>query len=333
MFLVFLCFFLFFPPPLASQELNAELVLRAYRYCYPEKTGEPAWLDGDWTIRAGTEIFYWAGGRLLPESRRHEQDLWLPHPYSLYPRIVVSPEIYSPEYIKTLRAQGLEESAGRRDQYRGFQAALYGGFTRREIEANLRAVDFLGKKIVVHQDITEALKRVEQSIRAAAAGDRETAAFLESIGQVGGYNWRQIRGSGRLSYHSWGLAVDIQPQRLGGKGIYWLWESARNKDWMLLPLERRWKPPDRVISAFEQEGFIWGGKWALYDNMHFEYRPELHEINRLLALGGTEGITILPSNTASAQELHHLYPPFELSLIQKGRRLLRRIGLPVPPEQ
>jgi hypothetical protein len=333
MLLVFAFLFLFFPSLLGSQELEGELILRAYRHCYPEQTGEPAWLDDDWTIRAGTEIFYWAGGRLLPESRRQEQALWLPHPYSVYPRTVVSPELYSPGYIKTLRAQGLAESAGREDQYRGFQAALYGGFTRREIETRLRAMDFLGKKIVVHRDITEALKRVERSIRKNASEDRETAAFLESIGQIGGYNWRQIRGSGRLSYQSWGLAVDIQPKNLGGRGIYWLWESAHNNDWMLLPLERRWKPPDRVIFAFEQEGFIWGGKWALYDNMHFEYRPELHEINRLLALDGPEGVPVLAPKTERSQELHHLYPPFDLSPIQKGRRLLRRIGLPVPPER
>ena len=23
------------------------------------------------------------------------------------------------------------------------------------------------------------------------------------------------------------------------------------------------------------EGFIWGGYWAIWDNMHFEYHPEL----------------------------------------------------------
>jgi hypothetical protein len=30
-----------------------------------------------------------------------------------------------------------------------------------------------------------------------------------------------------------------------------------------------------VIRIFEEEGFIWGGKWAMYDTMHFEYHPEL----------------------------------------------------------
>jgi hypothetical protein len=335
MFLVILCFFLFLPcaaPPLGAQEPDPELVLRAYQHTYPEKTGEVARRNGDWTIRAGTETFYWAGGRLLPASRLEEAEKWLPHAYSIYPQHIPSPEIYSPEFIEALRAQGSAEAAGREDHHREFQAALYGGLTRRDIEARLERIEFLGKKITVHGDITEALKRVERSIREAAAQDRETAAFISSMGQTGAYNWREIRGSSRMSYHSWGLAVDIQPQNSGGQGIYWLWERAHNEDWMLLPLERRWKPPDRVIAAFEHEGFIWGGKWALYDTMHFEYRPELHEINRLLAAAGETALSPSPK-TRGGQDLHHLYPAFDLSLIQKGRRLLRRIGLPVPPEK
>ena len=33
--------------------------------------------------------------------------------------------------------------------------------------------------------------------------------------------------------------------------------------------------PLEIVEAFEHEGFIWGGQWAHYDTMHFEYRPEL----------------------------------------------------------
>jgi hypothetical protein len=311
--LFFLLILLFVPslsaPPPAAQEPGPELILRAYQHCYPEKAGEPVWRNGDWTITLGAETFYWAGGRLLPASRRDEAENWPPYGWIVYPGEVPSPAIYSPEYIEALRIQGSAEAGNRRDQHRAFQAALYGGRTRREIEALLVRMDFLGKSIVIHRNIAEALKRVEASIR--AAGDRETAAFINSAGQIGGYNWREIRGSSRMSYHSWGLAVDIQPKDTGGKGIYWLWERARSENWMILPLERRWSPPDRVIAAFEHEGFIWGGKWPLYDNMHFEYRPELHEINRLLAAEGN-GTAIPPGLRAEGgQDLHHLYPAFD----------------------
>jgi hypothetical protein len=95
-----------------------------------------------------------------------------------------------------------------------------------------------------------------------------------------------------MSYHSWGLAVDIQPKSSGGKIIYWEWERERNPDWMLVPLVRRWSPHETVIKAFEKEGFIWGGKWSFYDTMHFEYRPELHEATKVFAaVGGIEAFS------------------------------------------
>ena len=30
--------------------------------------------------------------------------------------------------------------------------------------------------------------------------------------------------------------------------------------------------PHGIIQIFEQNGFIWGGKWLHVDSMHFEYR-------------------------------------------------------------
>ena len=33
--------------------------------------------------------------------------------------------------------------------------------------------------------------------------------------------------------------------------------------------------PQKIVDAFEAEGFVWGGRWYHYDTMHFEYRPEL----------------------------------------------------------
>ncbi|GHV40457.1 hypothetical protein AGMMS49546_14370 [Spirochaetia bacterium] len=313
-FFIFL-FFSFSPVRVWAQEPTAEygeLVLRAWQHTYPEKVSALAWQDGDWTIRAGDETFYWAEGRLLPAAQRNEVERWSPHVFDFYPPIVPPPEIFSPLYIESLRREAAAESRTDRDNFhRAFQGKIYGGLTRNEAEANLARLNFLGKPLAVHRDIVPALARVEESILKAAAGDKECAAFVISVGQVGGYNWREIQGTARMSYHSWGLAVDIQPERLGSKAIYWRWEQARNPDWMLIPLERRWSPPAAVIRAFENEGFIWGGKWGLFDNMHFEFRPELHEINRLLMsdtikTAATRGQQNPPQPTG--RDLHHLYP-------------------------
>ena len=65
------------------------------------------------------------------------------------------------------------------------------------------------------------------------------------------------------------------PVDLKGKAIFWSWTKDVDPNWMLTPLSKRWMPPQTVIDIFEDEGFIWGGKWGIWDNMHFEYHPEL----------------------------------------------------------
>ena len=296
----------------AEQTFSGELILRAFQNCFPNRIGAIAFQDNDWTIQAGDETFYWAGGRLLPAPEKDQTSVYSPHVFEIYPNAVPSPDQYSVQYIEALRRRGAGEARKKwEDQHRGFQAALFDGLERREIESRLVRLEFLGRRITVHQDIAEALRRIDRTIRQSAddaqpnIASSELAAFIASIGQIGGYNWREIRGTHRMSHHSWGLAIDIQPAKLGTKSIYWLWERGRNKDWMLVPLENRWKPPEMVIKAFEQEGFIWGGKWPLYDNMHFEYRPELHEFNRLVAgdSGNNSSVNMPPK-----QDLHHIYP-------------------------
>ncbi|MDR0494350.1 MAG: M15 family metallopeptidase [Treponema sp.] len=282
---------------------NGELALRAFQTCFPDKAGAVSFVENDWAITADGETFFWAGGRLLPRAEKANVDNWEPHFFGVYPEKTASPDAYPPLYIEILRNRGNEEiRLDRKDCHHAFQGILYGGLERKEVEAQLLRLDFLGGKVTVHRDIAEALRRID-----AAVGEWDGGkAFIDSIASIGGYNWREIAGTRRMSYHSWGLAIDIQPKRLGGKAIYWQWERRRTKDWMLVPLESRWNPPDPVIKAFENEGFIWGGKWPFYDNMHFEYRPELHEFNRLLA------VSPYNANGSPGQELHHIAPDFLL---------------------
>jgi len=256
---------------------GGEHVLRSFQRTFPDRVSEVAFIDGDWTITAGGQIFFWAGGRLLLEAERENAELFEPHRFYYYPANPRSPSTLSPECIADIRYRALPQNrrSSRNISY-AFHGVLYGGFTRTEVERMLERVVFLGRRVTVHQMIVEPLRRVEAEIRRWSGGE----AFIASLESVYGYNWRQIAGTQRRSFHSWGLAVDIQPRRLGGRAIFWQWERARNRDWMLIPLENRWNPPDPVIRAFERQGFIWGGRWTFFDNMHFEFRPELLELSR-----------------------------------------------------
>jgi hypothetical protein len=91
---------------------------------------------------------------------------------------------------------------------------------------------------------------------------------------MGTFNWRKIAGTQRLSMHAFGIAIDFKlPNRLGR---YWRWDGAYLNQIKVFPEEiLRDKDFNRVVSIFESQGFVWGGKWWHYDSIHFEYRPEL----------------------------------------------------------
>lgn len=84
---------------------------------------------------------------------------------------------------------------------------------------------------------------------------------------AGAFHWREIRGTSRLSPHSFGIAIDLG----GTRADYWRWR--RGKDGRPGPWRNR--IPMEIVRVFEAHGFAWGGRWYHFDTMHFEYRPEL----------------------------------------------------------
>ena len=149
--------------------------------------------------------------------------------------------------------------------------ALY-GHNEAEVRANTRQVRFFGRSVAFNTryGAADAMGRVAANLERLAAADPRIKTFLLPVS--GGVVWRVIAGTDRLSVHSFAAAVDVRPRG--------------NPYWRNLPrgtniLARRQAFPPTVVAAFEQEGFIWGGKWAEFDLMHFEYRPELVLLARL----------------------------------------------------
>jgi hypothetical protein len=150
--------------------------------------------------------------------------------------------------------------------------ALYGA-SEAQVRQNCVAASFGGKRLVFNARFgaAQALARVWQHLQAQLPGHPEWNAILFPVG--GTLAWRHIAGSKRLSMHSFGVAIDLNPHL-----PYW-----RNGLSPEAAVARRKAFAPEIIQAFEAEGFIWGGKWASFDLMHFEYRPEIILKARALA--------------------------------------------------
>lgn len=109
------------------------------------------------------------------------------------------------------------------------------------------------KGIRIHKNCAESLDRVFQNIWEAAGKDQRIINEWGMNLYAGGFNYRLMRGSSRLSLHSWGCAVDF--------------DSARNAfgdttpNFELIPV---------VLDAFAKEEWTWGGKWKKPDGMHWQ---------------------------------------------------------------
>ncbi len=233
----------------------------------------------DWHILMSVDgrkgDFWWAEGKMLPEEEIVNKEKYWSLVYD-YPKDVPDPSKFTQEDIKKIReetAPSKRKNGAKSTPF--FYDVLYDCKTRATLEQHIKSVVFLGKRVNLHERLEEPLARVEKRIKKLAERDSEVKEFIKKLGDVQSYSWREIQDSGNRSFHSMGVGIDVLPKGWGQKNIYWAWRRDIDGDnWMLLPLERRWMPPESVIKAFEKEGFIWGGKWIIWDNMHFEYHPE-----------------------------------------------------------
>jgi hypothetical protein len=84
---------------------------------------------------------------------------------------------------------------------------------------------------------------------------RRLARLVDPGDYAGCYAPRRIPGSGSLSLHAWGLAVDLN--------------ASRN------PQGSPPRQDRRLVAVMERHGFSWGGRWpTVPDGMHFEFHGD-----------------------------------------------------------
>ena len=100
------------------------------------------------------------------------------------------------------------------------------------------------RKIYCNKDMKPALEQALRNVR-----DQGLSAQLQTF--AGCFNIRPVRGSDKLSTHSYGLAIDIN--------------SESN------PLGAEPTMSPELVKCFTDAGFTWGGNFKRKDGMHFEY--------------------------------------------------------------
>ena len=256
--------------PVDENDLRNDPRVRAFVQAYGPLIDSVMYSEEDVVFALGDRPIHFQDGRMLEEGhldRREDCDPVF-YRYSLEPLREPPP---LPEESPTYCTDLLESLWGRTDA---------------EIRTHGRSTTFLDHRMFVNNLLIDALAAVERDILEAARGDSSVGTWVDELDITYSFIDRGIAGSPTRSNHAWGMAVDLVPKSYGRLQVYWRWSRVFDKEgWHRIPLERRWSPPQAVIEIFERHGFVWGGKWTHFDNIHFEYRPEILLYNRLISGG------------------------------------------------
>lgn len=138
------------------------------------------------------------------------------------------------------------------------------GDTKKQVENNLKNLQF-GNKYYAFNNKNNAYENLNKSINEVLNACKQNKEMYRYVYPISGtFNYRIISGTNRLSPHSFGIAIDLA----SNKSDYWKWASKEAGQ------KRLETYPNNLVKIFENNNFIWGGKWEHFDILHFEYRPE-----------------------------------------------------------
>ncbi|MFV0537505.1 MAG: M15 family metallopeptidase [Dysgonomonas sp.] len=145
--------------------------------------------------------------------------------------------------------------------------AMY-GVTPADVQQNLTTIIWCPKLVNQKLKITK-INRVDKQLQKVSYELDNHPELKDYLLNSSTFYWRKVRGSNKLSTHSFGIAIDLNTKYSN----YWQWDCRCSLETTTLGYKNQ--IPQLIVDIFEKHGFIWGGKWYHYDTMHFEYRPEL----------------------------------------------------------
>lgn len=170
------------------------------------------------------------------------------------------------------------------------ETAISGTNAPEEIRKNLRLItvqyySFDNKlhkgQIVIHKSLTDDVKSLFNIIKEQKFPVARVIPIVKyrwddqksmSDNNTSAFNYRFITGTNKLSYHSFGMAIDINPLL-----------NPYIKDDRVLPEEAEYDPAIKgtitknsfLVKEFKKLGWAWGGDWKdRKDYQHFEKKLE-----------------------------------------------------------
>lgn len=171
-----------------------------------------------------------------------------------------------------------------------FEEAISGTNAPEEIISDLVLIDveyysFDGKlhrgQLVMHKDTEQDITAIFKLIREKKFPVEKCIPIVDyewsdnasmEANNSSGFNYRFIAGTKRLSNHSFGRAIDINPiqnpviygdGRISPEGAVYNTKKAGT-----------FSPDCEIVKEFKKRGWRWGGDWnSLKDNHHFD-KPE-----------------------------------------------------------
>lgn len=132
-------------------------------------------------------------------------------------------------------------------------------------------------QIVIHKKLSAELKEIFDEILSKRFPIEKVIPIVKynwddnasmDDNNSSGFNYRVIDGTDKLSNHSYGIAVDINPKQnpfIAGKKVMPIGAKYDKKEIGTLT------PESVVVKAFRKRGWEWGGDWkSRKDYQHFE---------------------------------------------------------------
>ena len=170
-------------------------------------------------------------------------------------------QIYPLETENTLMDENFDPGRGRiysllEEVYGGWQGIIEKNLIRTKTGYEYRTFN-------KNNNASKSLEKAMDEILMASKSNKKIYSYVFPTN--GTYNFRYVAGTGRLSPHAFGIAIDLKSDPRD----YWKWSSREKGE------ERIKSYPKEIVKIFENNNFIWGGKWGHFDILHFEYRPEI----------------------------------------------------------